>query len=133
MSEARAMVRPPPRELLPNAQILRGAHEDDRLHAWKLAELLGWQPDDIARYLGVQKSTISHNPTSLKHQDSLARLAGTFLHAFNLMNGDLGLVRTWLRTPVPVLQRATPRELVLTGQIDRVESLLDEVQSGFAA
>lgn len=133
MSEASAIARQSAQALFPNAQILRGAHEDGHLHAWKVAELLGWQPDDLARYLGVQKSTISHNPTSLKHQDSLARLAAMFLHAFNLMNGDLGLVRTWLRAPVPVFQRATPRELVISGQIDRVESLLDEVESGFAA
>jgi uncharacterized protein (DUF2384 family) len=127
------MARAEAQTLFPNAHVLREAHEGDRLHAWRLAELLDWQTDDLAAYLGVHKSTISHNPVSGKHQEKLARLAAMFLHAYNLMNGDLGLVRTWLRAPVPVLDRATPRDLVVSGRIDRVESLLDEVESGFSA
>lgn len=125
MNMARAHARS---SLVSGVNVLQPAHDGDRLHAGKLAELLGWKPDDVAAFLGVHKSTLS----SQKHQDGLARLGAVVVHAYELMNRDLGLVLTWLRAPIPVLDRRTPKDLIVEGHIDRVESLLDEVESGFA-
>ena len=122
--------RPPSRL---SAGIVEGAlDEEGRYDAAKLAKLLDWTNQDMAQYLGKDPSTISRFSASLQYQQTLAKLAALFNHLLNLMDGDLRLARAWLRTPIRVLDGASPKEKILHSDLKPIETLLQEVESGFS-
>src|SRR5581483_9332438 len=100
-----------------------------RYDATKLAKLLGWSLVDMGRYLDRDASTISRSGSAPVHQDRLAALAALIQEAFLLMDEDLPATIAWFRTPIQVLDWASPRDLILRGELPRVRSLLTEVQS----
>lgn len=104
-----------------------------RYDAPKLAKLLGWSLADMGRYLDRDASTISRSGSASVHQDRLAALASLVQEVFWLMNEDLPATVAWFRTPIQVLDWASPRDLILRGEVSKVRNLLTEVQSGFAA
>ena len=104
-----------------------------RFDAPKLARLLGWSLADMGRYLDRDASTISRSGSASVHQERLAALASLVQEVFWLMNEDLPAAVAWFRTPIQVLDWASPRDLILRGEVSKVRNLLTEVQSGFAA
>lgn len=104
-----------------------------RYDATKLAKLLGWSLADMGRYLDRDASTISRSGSASVHQDRLAALAALIQEALLLMDEDLPATIAWFRTPIQVLDWASPRDLILRGELPKVRSLLTEVRSGFAA
>lgn len=106
--------------------------EEGRYDAAKLAALLDWTNQEIARYLGKDPSTISRFSASLQYQEPLAELAAIFNHLVSLMDGDLRLARAWLRTPIRVLDGVSPKEKILHSDLKPIETLLQEVESGFS-
>lgn len=106
--------------------------EEGRYDAAKLAALLDWTNQEVARYLGKDPSTISRFSASLQYQEPLAELAAIFNHLVSLMDGDLRLARAWLRTPIRVLDGVSPKEKILHSDLKPIETLLQEVESGFS-
>ena len=106
--------------------------EEGRYDAAKLAKFLDWTNQDMAQYLGKDPSTISRFSASLQYQQTLAELAALFNHLLNLMDGDLRLARAWLRTPIRVLDGVSPKEKILHSDLKPIETLLQEVESGFS-
>ena len=104
-----------------------------RFDAPKLARLLGWSLADMGRYLDRDASTISRSGSASVHQDRLAALASLVQEVFWLMNEDLPATVAWVRAPIQVLDWASPRDLILRGEVAKVRNLLTEIQSGFAA
>lgn len=104
-----------------------------RYDAPRLAKLLGWSLADMGRYLGRDPSTLSRSGSAAVHQDRLAALASLVQEVFLLMNEDLPATVAWFRTPIPVLDWTSPRDLILRGEASKVRNLITEVQSGFAA
>ena len=107
-------------------------NEEGRYDAAKLAKFLDWTNQDMAQYLGKDPSTISRFSASLQYQQTLAELAALFNHLLNLMDGDLRLARAWLRTPIRVLDGVSPKEKILRSDLKPIETLLQEVESGFS-
>jgi len=103
-----------------------------RYDARKLAAMLEWTQQEIAKYLDTNPSVVSRAGTSLVHQDSLAHLAAVVSDVVDLFDGNLGLVRTWFRTPIRSFDERSPKEEILRGRLTRVRGLLKEVESGFA-
>jgi hypothetical protein len=113
--------------------ILTEAIDDEgRYDAVKLAKLLDWTQQEIAQYLNKDPSSVSRFSSSLNYQQPLSELAAIFSHLFDLMGNDLRITRAWLRTPVRVLDGKSPKEKILNHDLTAVNSLLDEVESGFS-
>jgi putative toxin-antitoxin system antitoxin component (TIGR02293 family) len=118
----------------PSEELLRGAFDKvGRYDAAALAGILDWSKQEIARFLETHPSTLSRQPASLKHQDPLAQLAAVMRQLLDQTGGDFAQARAWLRTPLPVLDRKSPKEVILSGRLDMVANLLAEIESGFAA
>ena len=129
-----ARVRPPPRaapsrERLVLTEVL---DENGRYDANRFAHYLDWSQTDFAHYLKRNPSTIARHGAALEHQEALASLAAVVLQAEALFGGNLPSLRAWLRTPVRALDGASPKGLILDGQLPIVKGLLDELDSGFA-
>lgn len=113
--------------------ILTAAIDDEgRYDAVKLAKLLDWTQQEIAEYLEKDPSAISRYGSSLSYQQPLSELAAMFAHLLSLLDNNLKLTRAWLRTPVRVLDWKSPKEIILQHDLKTVDSLLDEVESGFS-
>jgi hypothetical protein len=116
------------------SQIVREAiDKSGRYDAAKLAKLLGWSLSDMGRYLDRDPSTLSRSGSAAVHQDRLAVLASLVQEVFLSMNEDLPATVAWFRTPIPLLDWTSPRDLILGGEVAKVRNLITEVQSGFAA
>jgi hypothetical protein len=87
----------------------------------------------MGRYLDRDASTISRSGSASVHQERLAALASLVQEVFWLMNEDLPATVAWFRTPIQVLDWASPRDLILRGEVAKVRNLLTEIHSGFAA
>ena len=115
------------------ARILREAtDENGRYDAAKIAHLLDWTVNDIARYLGRDASTISRFGASPVHQEKLAALASLTQEVFEIMCDDLRGTRAWFRTPIRALDGKCPQHLILSGNFRRVSGLIEESRSGLA-
>lgn len=122
----KAQVRPPSKELL------KALDQEGRYDAAALAGILDWTKQEIARFLETGPSALSRSSAPLKHQDALARLAAVMRHLLDLTGNDQGQARAWLRTPILVLDRKSPKEVILSGRLETVAALLEEMESGFA-
>jgi hypothetical protein len=115
-----------------HARILTEALDNEgRYDAVKLAQFLDWNNQEIAQYLDRDPSTISRYGASPQYQQALSQLAALVVDLLKLLDGDLRLVRAWLRTPVQVLGES-PKEKILHHDLRSVGSLLQEVESGFS-
>ena len=115
-------------------RILTEAIDDEgRYDAIKLAKLLDWTQQEIAKYLDKDPSAISRYSSSLSYQQPLSELAAIFAHLLSLLDNDLKHTRALLRTPVRVLDWKSPKEKILNHDLKAVDSLLDEIESGFSA
>ena len=119
------------RQLL-GSNLRRFIGPDGRYDAALVARALDWDQKDLARFLGKHPSAISKNPTAHAHQTSLARLVALFDRVLTLAGDDNAVVIAWLRTPIFALDNVSPRALVLDGNIDVVERLVGEYESGLA-
>lgn len=124
----KARLRPPSQELLREAIDSSGRYNVDAL-----AKYLDWAKQDIARFLETGPSTLSREAAPQKYQDQLARLAAVMSHLLKHTGDNLPHARAWLRTPLLVLDHKSPKDLILSGHLDMVAALLDEMDSGFAA
>jgi hypothetical protein len=124
----KARPRPPSEELLEGAYDAEGRYDADRL-----ASILDWTKQDLAGFLETHPSAVSRQPASQKHQEQLGQLAAVMRHLLDHTGNDRAQARAWLRTPMLVLDRKSPKEVILSGHLDRVADLLDEIDSGFAA
>ena len=116
-----------------DARILRDAtDENGRYEAAKIADLLDWTINDLAQYLGRDASTISRFGASAVHQEKLAALAYLAQGVFEIMREDLRTTRAWFRTPIRALDNTSPRQLIPSGNLRRVSSLVEESHSGLA-
>jgi hypothetical protein len=114
-------------------RLLQGAMDPSgRYDARKLAAMLEWTQQEIAKYLDTNPSVVSRAGTSLVHQDALARLAAVFSDVADLFDGNLGLMRAWFRTPIRSFDERSPKDEILRGRLARVRGLLRGVESGFA-
>jgi hypothetical protein len=114
-------------------RILTEAIDDEgRYDATKLAKLLDWTQQEIAQYLDKDPSSVSRFSSSLIYQQPLSELAAIFSHLLSLMGDDLRITRAWLRTPIRVLDGKSPKEKILNHDLKTVNSLLDEIESGFS-
>jgi putative toxin-antitoxin system antitoxin component (TIGR02293 family) len=120
--------RPPSEELLRDALDSSGRYNVDAL-----AKCLDWTKAEIAKFLETGPSTLSREAAPQKHQDNLARLAAVMKHLLDHTGNDVGQARAWLRTPLLVLDHKSPKDVILSGNLDIVTALLDEIESGFAA
>lgn len=114
-----------------NSVLLTEALKGGRYDARKLAELLDWNLDDVAHYLGRDLSTVSRHSSSIKYQDALSALAVVVREIFNLLGHDVDLMRAWFRTPIRALE-ASPKALIVQGQYARVAALVREYESSLA-
>jgi hypothetical protein len=123
----------PQRAAMPLPRVLRDTiDKNGRYDAARLAKLLGWSFVDLARYLDRDPSTISRSGAAEAHQDKLARLVALVQEVLFLMMDDLPATIAWLRTPIPILDWTSPRDLIFKGDFDRVKSVVDEYHSGLA-
>ena len=105
---------------------------EGRFDAARVAALLDWKVEEIAQYLDRDPSTVSKYPTSVRHQDRLAALVGVF-QALVTSFGNRRLVRGWFRLPLGALDGASPKAVILRGELPRVSDLIAEWDAGFAA
>jgi hypothetical protein len=121
----------PARQLL--ASTLRKFTDDQgRYDAVKIAQTFDWTQQELAWFLGKDKSAISKNPTSPGYQDALARLVALFDRIIELTGGDAAAAVAWLRTPILALDNAPPKTFILAGELEVVENLVHEYESGLA-
>ena len=106
--------------------------ENGRYDAVKMAKLLDWSGQEIARYLDKDPSAISRNGASLNYQLPLGQLAATVTQLLALMDNDLKTARAWLRTPIKVLDGKSPKEKILLHDLNSVDALLSEVEGGLS-
>lgn len=98
-----------------------------RFDATRFAHELDWSQIELGIYLKKSPQAISKTPTLAASQDQLARLAALVEHAFDLNGGDMALTAAWLRTPERALKNRSPKQLILAGEIEAVEGLLEEL------
>jgi hypothetical protein len=128
-----AITKTLPARAIRKARMLRDAtDEKGRYDAARIARLLDWNVSDVARYLGRDPSTISRFGASPVHQEKLAALASLAQEVFEIMQEDLRATRAWFRTPIKALNGESPQQLILSGKLRRVSSLIDESRSGLA-
>ncbi len=99
--------------------------------AERLADTLGWEPDDIATYLGAQ--FVGGVQASNEYERKLAALRALFQQVLEVVENQPELAREWLSTPIGALDGASPKTVILGGEISRIQSLLAEIESGLAA
>lgn len=60
----------------------------------------------------------------------LPLIAERFYRQALFLYDDQGSALAWLHAPQPLLHGRSPRELILAGEIDRVQRLVDQLRSG---
>lgn len=73
---------------------------------------------------------LGKNPTSPKLQPQLERLVKLLTSLRELLDGDMNLVRVWLKAPHPALGDAKPLDYLAEGKLDLVEGLVHAIESG---
>jgi hypothetical protein len=99
-------------------QTISGGARND---APRIAKLLGWSLADVGRYLNRDPSTISRSRTAPAHQDRLG-LAALIREVFIFMNEDLPATIAWFRASIPALEWASPRNVILAGDLREVRN-----------
>jgi uncharacterized protein (DUF2384 family) len=92
----------------------RTALERGTIDEGELGSLMGWKESEFR---------------AARRRASLAHLARFFLKAWDV-TGSLPACQRWLRTPVPVLGHRSPKQVVLSEGLRRVNAVLSEVEAG---
>ena len=94
-------------------------------------EVLGWfTQKEMASIVGYSARGLGKNPASPKLQDDLARLVQLINKLRELLDGDMSLVRIWLKAPHPSLANAQPIEYLEEGHLELVEGLVHAIEVG---
>jgi Protein of unknown function (DUF2384) len=119
--------------------IAAAANREGHFDARQVANLLGWQADDIARFLGRSTSSLYRNPDAAATQDDLGKLVGLYQDMVKLLappQADAlsaeAATRAWFRTSAYVLDGKSPKDKILAGDLDSVRRLVNEYASGIA-
>jgi len=100
-----------------------------RFDAQRMADFLGVRPAEIARYLGVHRSTVLRHPTGPKIQAKAAELEFLFAELWRLL-GSAESARAWLKTPSPFFQGKTALELIEENQGEIVRAVIEDLKEG---
>ena len=73
---------------------------------------------------------LGKNPASPHLQPQLERLVKLVTTLRELLDGDMSLVRVWLKAPHPALGNAKPLDYLAEGRLDLVESLVYAIETG---
>ena len=101
-----------------------------RYDAKRLADALAITQKEMAGIVGYTSRGLSKNPTSPKLQDDLERLVRLVTKLRELLDGDMGLVRIWLKAPHPAFAGAKPLTVLEEGKLDLVEGLVHAIETG---
>lgn len=101
-----------------------------RYDAKRLAETLAITQKEMADIIGYTPRGLGKNPTSTKLQPDLERLVKLVTKLRELLDGDMRLVRVWLKAPHPALGNAKPLEYLREGHLDLVEGLVHAIEVG---
>ena len=104
--------------------------ETGRYDAKRLADALAITQKEMAEIVGYTPRGLGKNPASPKLQDDLERLVRLITKLRELLDGDMGLVRIWLKAPHPALENAKPLEYLEEGQLELVEGLVHAIETG---
>jgi hypothetical protein len=98
-----------------------------------LRKAFALKPAEIAGIAGVTPRAIRNDTTSPKTRLRFDRFLKTMLRLRRLLDGDTALVRIWLRSPHPDLNDRTPASYLRDGQLEVVEMLVSDAESGQTA
>ena len=101
-----------------------------RYDAKRLAEALAITQKEMAEIVGYTPRGLGKNPASPKLQDELERLVLLVTKLRELLDGDMSLVRIWLKAPHPALGDARPLEYLEKGHLELVEGLVHAIETG---
>lgn len=111
--------------LVPNVD-LRGDH--GRLAADRIARLFGLSVSALAEALGESRQRLSQNPEGEALQDALGTLER--IARLRAVLPDAAAFRSWLRTPVNLLQKKAPLDWVQEGRGLEVAEYVEDLLSG---
>ena len=111
---------------------LLSAHDPTtgRYDAKRLADVLAVSQKEMAEVVGYTPRGIGKNPASPHLQPQLERLVKLVTTLRELLDGDMSLVRVWLKAPHPVLGDAKPLDYFMEGHLDLVEGLVYAIETG---
>lgn len=101
-----------------------------RYDAKRLAEILAISQKEMADIVGYTPRGVGKNPASPKLQADLERLVMLITKLRELLDGDMALVRVWLKAPHPALNDVKPLTYLEEGQLELVESLVHAIETG---
>lgn len=84
----------------------------------------------MAAIVGYTPRGLGKNPASPKLQADLERLVLLVTKLRELLDGDMALVRVWLKAPHPALAGAKPLDLLGEGHFDLIEGLVHAIDTG---
>ena len=100
-----------------------------RIHAGRLAEVLGVRPAQLARALGVRRQLLSENPTSDRIQVKAAKIETLLLEVAGMV-GDLAQARMWLHTPTPIWDEKSTWQVIEEGGLEDALSFVFALKEG---
>lgn len=104
--------------------------ETGRYDAKRLADVLAITQKEMASIVGYSARGLGKNPASPKLQDDLARLVQLINKLRELLDGDMSLVRIWLKAPHPSLANAQPITYLEEGHLELIEGLVHAIEVG---
>ncbi|MBV8601300.1 MAG: DUF2384 domain-containing protein [Candidatus Eremiobacteraeota bacterium] len=84
---------------------------------------------EIAGLAGVTPRAIRQTASSARIQARLGRFVDLMVRTKRLLEGDVALVRIWLRAPHPELAMRSPLSLLVRGEFDPVERIVRAAES----
>ena len=111
---------------------LLSAHDPatGRYDAKRLADALAISQKEMAGVIGYTPRGLGKNPASPHLQSQLERLVKLVTTLRELLDGDVSLVRVWLKAPHPALGNAKPLDYLTEGRLDLVEGLVHAIETG---
>src|SRR5689334_11418172 len=100
-----------------------------RLDARAASALFGVSLASLARALGRSEQAVHKTPTAPSLQEGLRLFERIGAVLLRLAGSEVGL-RTWMHAPHPELEEEAPIELLLSGEGEVVEDLLEAVLTG---
>ena len=111
---------------------LLSAHDPatGRYDAKLLADVLAVSQKEMAEVVGYTPRGLGKNPASPHLQPQLERLVKLVTTLRELLDGDMSLVRVWLKAPHPSLGNAKPLDYLMEGHLSLVEGLVYAIETG---
>lgn len=101
-----------------------------RYDALRLADVLAVSQKEMAEMVGYTPRGLGKNPASPLLQPRLERLVKLVMTLRELLDGDMSLVRVWLKAPHPALGNAKPLAYLTAGRLELVEGLVYAIETG---